>query len=182
MTASDGKVYQTRLFNEDGIYEITFLSKTEKAKEFRAWVRKTLKSLRKGNTKLVSMSEYQKMIVQTRQENVKVRKANLWLKLATNYDGAYRQVLESYATKELTGDHIIPLPAIGKKTYSATDIANILETTPNKIGILSNRHNLKTNEYGEWFYDNAKHCKGKQVTSFRYYDNAIPILRQLLTD
>lgn len=48
MSATDGKRYSTRIFTEDGIYEITMLSKTEKAKEFRAWVRKLLKSLRKG--------------------------------------------------------------------------------------------------------------------------------------
>ena len=41
-----GGVQDTRVFTEDGIYEVTLLSKTEKAKEFRAWVRKLLKSLR----------------------------------------------------------------------------------------------------------------------------------------
>ncbi|QJX64882.1 hypothetical protein HLK66_16405 [Niallia circulans] len=37
----------TRIFTEDGIYEVTMLSKTEKAKEFRQWVRQILKELRK---------------------------------------------------------------------------------------------------------------------------------------
>jgi len=36
-----------RLFSEDGIYEIAFLSKTAVAQMFRAWVRKILKELRK---------------------------------------------------------------------------------------------------------------------------------------
>lgn len=39
---------QTRLFTEDGIYEVTMLSRQPKAKEFRAWVRQVIKSLRKG--------------------------------------------------------------------------------------------------------------------------------------
>ena len=43
----------TRVFNEDGIYEVAFLAKTEKAKEFRSWVRKILKSLRKGELELL---------------------------------------------------------------------------------------------------------------------------------
>lgn len=47
MRATDGKQYETRLFTEDGIYEITMLSKTEKAKEFRTFVRKVIKSIRK---------------------------------------------------------------------------------------------------------------------------------------
>lgn len=48
----DGKQRNTRVFNEDGIYEVTFLANTEKAKEFRCWVRKILKSLRKGDIQL----------------------------------------------------------------------------------------------------------------------------------
>jgi|GEM_PF-2086632 len=48
LTSTDGKSYDTRVFNEDGIYEIAFLASTEKAKEFREWVRGVLKALRKG--------------------------------------------------------------------------------------------------------------------------------------
>ena len=44
---------ETRVFTEDGIYEVTMLAKTEKAKEFRTWVRKVLKGLRSGQLKLV---------------------------------------------------------------------------------------------------------------------------------
>lgn len=47
MVSTDGKQYETRLFTEEGIYEITMLSKTEKAKEFRTFVRKVIKSIRK---------------------------------------------------------------------------------------------------------------------------------------
>lgn len=48
LTTTDGKAYNTRLFTEDGIYEITMLSRTSKAKEFRAFVRKTIKDIRQG--------------------------------------------------------------------------------------------------------------------------------------
>lgn len=37
---------EMRLFSEDGVYEIAFLSKTAIAQMFRAWVRKILKDLR----------------------------------------------------------------------------------------------------------------------------------------
>lgn len=39
---------QTRVFTEDGIYEVTMLSRASMAKIFRSWVRKVLKSLRVG--------------------------------------------------------------------------------------------------------------------------------------
>jgi len=44
---------ETRIFTEDGIYEVAFLAKTEKAKEFRSWVRKILKCLRIGELELL---------------------------------------------------------------------------------------------------------------------------------
>ena len=47
LTTTDGKQYNTRLFTEDGIYEITMLSKTDKARQFRAFVREVIKSIRK---------------------------------------------------------------------------------------------------------------------------------------
>jgi prophage antirepressor-like protein len=43
----DGKERETRAFNEDGIYEVTFLSGQPKAKKFRAWLREVVKSIRK---------------------------------------------------------------------------------------------------------------------------------------
>lgn len=52
MQATDGKVYDTRVFTEDGIYEITMLSKQPKAMEFRRFVRGLLKGLRKGELQI----------------------------------------------------------------------------------------------------------------------------------
>ena len=75
LSATDGKQYNTRVFTEDGIYEVTMLSNQPKAKEFRAWIRKILKGLRKGSLKIVparrSLSETNtaaKIINQTLKE------------------------------------------------------------------------------------------------------------------
>lgn len=179
MRATDGKQYNTRIFTEDGIYEVTMLAKTEKAKEFRAWVRKLLKSLRKGDAKLVSMTEYQQMMMQTRAENAKIRKAQILTRLANQYDGTYKQVLNAHATKELTGEYLLPLPQLPDKTYSASELGAMLGVSANKIGTLANRHNLKTEQYGSWFNDKAKHCN-KEVQSFRYYPSVIPIIREFI--
>ena len=40
-------VQNTRLFTEDGIYEVIMLSKTDKARQFKTFVRETIKSIRK---------------------------------------------------------------------------------------------------------------------------------------
>lgn len=175
-----GGTQQTRIFTEDGIYEVTMLSKTEKAKEFRAWFRAILKSLRKGEAKLVNMTEYQRMMAQTRAENARIRKAQILTRLAEKYEGTtYQQVLNSYATKELTGEHLLPLPKLEAKTYTAKEIGEMLGITANMVGIITNRHNLKTEQYGKWFCDKAK-GHDKEVQSFRYYENIIPILEQII--
>lgn len=175
----DNKLRDTRVFTEDGIYEVTMLSKTEKAREFRAWVRKILKSLRKGESKLVSMTEYQKLMAQTRIENARIRKAQILTKLADQYDGTYKQVLQSYATKELTGEALIPLPRLEERLYTATEIGDILGISANKVGKLTNTHNLKTDEYGKWFHDKSRHSN-KEVESFKYNERIIPVLKGLI--
>ena len=180
MASTDGKKYDTRVFTEDGIYEITMLAKTEKAKEFRGWIRKVLKSLRSGKAKLVSMTDFQRMMAQTRSENAKIRKAQILTRLASQYDGTYRQVLNSYATKELTGEHLLPLPSLPDKTYSATELGQMLGVSANRIGIITNRYNLKTEKFGQWFNDKARSCD-KEVQSFRYYGAIIPTLKNIIS-
>lgn len=59
LSATDGKYYNTRIFTEDGIYEVTMLSKTEVGKKFRKVVRGIIKSLRKGENKIIQEQEWQ---------------------------------------------------------------------------------------------------------------------------
>ena len=87
MRATDGKQYNTRIFTEDGIYEVTMLSKTEKAKEFRTWVRKILKALRSGELKLVGTAkdeltklEIQKKRADAMYMNAQARTVNILMK------------------------------------------------------------------------------------------------------
>lgn len=54
LVSTDGKAYETRLFNEQGIYEVAFLSKTDVARKFRSWVRGVLTALRKRDIQLSS--------------------------------------------------------------------------------------------------------------------------------
>lgn len=59
MRGADEKQYDTRLFTEDGIYEVTFLASTDKAREFRNWVRGILKSLRTGEATIITKQNKQ---------------------------------------------------------------------------------------------------------------------------
>lgn len=55
LVSTDGKQYQTRLFTEYGIYEVTMLSKQPKASAFRDFAQDMLVGLRKGEIKLQSV-------------------------------------------------------------------------------------------------------------------------------
>lgn len=139
----------------------------------------TIEALMTGKAVIIPMTEYQKMMAETRIENVRTRKAQLLTKLADQYEGTFKQVLHSYATKELTGEHLLPLPTLPDKTYTATEIGERLGISANMVGILTNRHGLKIDKYGSWFNDKAK-GNDKEIQSFRYYENVLPVLEAII--
>lgn len=117
-----------------------------------------------------------------KKQDLVARRAELWMKLgeSTRIED-YRQICNSYAARELAGkdEFILPLPAVEKKSYTATEIGQMLGISANKVGKLANQHELKIDKYGKWFYDKSPYSK-KEVESFRYYDNVIDILKSYL--
>lgn len=55
----------------------------------------------------------------------------------------------------------------------------MLGISANQVGTLTNRNGLKTDQYGQWFKDKAKHSN-KEVNSFRYFDTIVPVLQTLV--
>lgn len=115
-----------------------------------------------------------------RLKNAKVREANVYLKIADKIEiPEYQQIMYSKATEVLSGQPLLPLPKAEHKTYTATEIGEMLGISANKVGRLANEYNLKTSEFGKFFYDKAKHSN-KQVETFRYYENVIPVIKKLI--
>ena len=179
-----GQSRNMTIINESGLYSLILSSKLPGAKEFKRWVTsEVIPSIRKtgGYTlKPKPMTEYQQMLADTRRRNARVQSARILTQLAKQYKGStYEQVLNAHATKELTGEFLLPLPKLEEKTYSATEIGELLGITANRVGLLTNRHGLKTEQYGQWFKDKSRYGN-KEVSSFRYFERVIPVLKDLL--
>lgn len=172
---------KTVIINESGLYSLILSSKLPGAKEFKRWVTsEVIPSIRKtGGYTLKPMTDYQKEQTRLKEENAHIRKAQILERLANQYEGTYRQILHAYATKELSGKFLLPLPKLEEKTYSANEIGQLLGITANRVGLLTNRYDLKTEQYGQWFKDKSRHSD-KEVSSFRYFERVIPVLQDLL--
>lgn len=134
-----------------------------------------------GKTKSKFDNSLKEKEIEARYNNSLVRKANALLKICNNpnLSKEYVQVLQSKAAEMVTGQLILPLPEVERKTYSATELGKMLGISANKVGSLANKHNLKTEEYGKLYHDKSKYSN-KEVESFRYYDNVIPVLEELI--
>lgn len=113
--------------------------------------------------------------------NAKTRMASMYYKLSNveTLSKEYKNILVSKASEVLSGQEIIPLPKLEQKTYTATELGKMFGVSKNKIGIITNKYNLKTKEYGEWYKDKAEYS-AKDVDTFRYYNTIIPKISEIL--
>lgn len=163
------------IINESGLYSLILSSKLPDAKRFKRWVTsEILPAIRRtGGYQTKPMTAYQR-------ETISLQKARLLNQIAANYHGTtYEQVLQAHATKELTGEYLLPLPSLQEKTYSAKEVGDVLGISAHQVGALANKHNMKDDEHGQWFKDKSPYTS-KEVSTFRYYEKAIDELRRIL--
>ena len=128
------------------------------------------------------MTDYQQMMAEKWERDHALQEARIYIGMAKRYRGTnWEQVLNAYATKSLSGQFLVPLPAAGERLLSAEEIGAKLCISANMVGRLTNQHHLKTEQYGEWFHDKARYSD-KQVPSFRYKECVVEKLREILKD
>lgn len=109
--------------------------------------------------------------------NARTRQAKLWKTLADESTGTYREICKVYAANILAGREVLPLPKPPEKLMTATELGEKTGLTAMNVGLLANKYNLKTAAFGQWVYDTLKN--GRQVESFRYYESAIPVIKEI---
>lgn len=121
--------------------------------------------------------------IEARYNNSLARRANVLLKIANSpeINPRYRQILQAQASAIVAGKPLLPLPELEQKTYSAEEIGEMLGISANAVGRLAKKHNLKTEQYGKWYHDKSRYS-AKEVETFRYYENVIPVLQEVLAD
>ena len=177
--SASGQNRNMTVINESGLYSLIPSSKLPTAKKFKRWVTsEVLPAIRKtGSYKTPKQSSDRDKAM---LKNAQARSAKLWLEIAKNTGiQTYKDVCNAYAAKELAGEDVLPLPKVQEKSYSATDIGEMLGVSKSRIGALANKNNMKCDEYGSWFHDKSPYS-GKEVEAFRYNSKAIEKFRALL--
>lgn len=171
------------LINESGLYSLILSSKLPRAKEFKHWVTsEVLPAIRKTGSYTAKESETQKQRATTMLMNARTRQAGLWLKIAQNTGiTEYKEICNAYAANTLADKEVFALPHVEQKTYTATEVGEQLGISAHRVGTIAKQNNLKTEQYGKWFYDKSKYS-AKQVETFRYNEAGVEAIRTALSN
>lgn len=184
MTPSKGGIQETKFIPEGDVYRLIIKSKLPVAEKFESWIfDEVLPEINRTGSyispaKSAHTSGYREKEATARLMNARSRQSKIWMQLAdTTSIKELKEVAQVYAANTLAGKEILALPEVKEKTYTATEIADMLGTSKNMIGRIATKYNLKTEAYGKMFYDKSPYSN-KEVETFRYYERAIDEFRK----
>ena len=188
LQGTDGKYYNTRVFTEDGIYEVTLLSDSEKGKIFRAWVRKLLKSLRKGETVNIATDHLKEIELQAKRDRATAMLLNAQNRMIKTLSSNTKDknlsqiaidVMGIKAVEQITGKNMNQYLPECEKLYSATEVGGMFGVSAMKIGKTANASGLKNDTYGKMVMSKSKHSS-KEVSQFLYNEKGVQALGKIL--
>jgi Rha family phage regulatory protein len=158
----NNKSYPEYLMNRDGF---TLLAMGFTGKEALQWKLKYIAAFNEMEQALNSkpVSALKAKEVEARLNNSRARVASTFLKVAQMTDiSEYKHICQQKAAEVLSGVPLLPMQSINENTLSADEVGRELGISGNMVGRIANQHNLKTAEYGKYFYDKSRRCQ-KQV-------------------
>ena len=183
---TDGGEQEVKVIPEGDVYRLIIRSKLPKAEEFERWVfDEVLPTIRKqgyytaDNNKndetKAKLLRAEAMVI-----NAKNRAFNTIMKSIDNkqLSPIAVQVFGLKGLESVFGVEVGNLLPKTEKTYSATEVGNMLGISAVKVGRLANANGLKTAEYGVYVMDKSKYST-KEVENFRYNDKGVKALQEL---
>lgn len=175
----NNKSYPEYLMNRDG-FSLLVMGFT--GKDALHWKMKYIAAFNEMEAKLNGkpISLLKEKEIEARLNNSRARIASEFRKIAEKTDiPEYKHICQQKAAEVLSGVPLLPMEEAKEITYSATEIGKMLGVSANKIGTIANKYNLKTPQYGKYFYSKSEYsCK--EVETFRYYECAIAKFREIL--
>ena len=174
-----GQKFPEYLMNRDG-FSLLVMGFT--GKDALHWKMKYIAAFNEMEAKLNGkpISLLKEKEIEARLNNSRARIASEFRKIAEKTDiPEYKHICQQKAAEVLSGVPLLPMEEAKEISYSATDIGKLLGVSANKIGTIANKYNLKTPQYGKYFYSKSEYsCK--EVETFRYYECAIAKFREIL--
>lgn len=171
---------QMNIISESGLYSLVLSSRKKEAKAFKRWVtHDVLPSIRKTGGYNASVSdEYKAKRLEIMAMNAKAR-------IMREQNKRLESLIKSGKAENLSLTAMLQLadtePPRTENTYTASQVAEMLGVSANKIGRIANANGLKCDEYGITVLDKAKNAD-KQVQSFRYNEKGVEKLKELLSE
>lgn len=172
---SRGRTYQEYWLDQD----LTMTLMMGYSIPLRHKVAKRWRQLETGEVLPQKSSSYLPEYRRARAIKMEVEAMTLALSYMPKLSDVARQTAMARAVNDAAGIELLPLPEVEEHLHTAGAIAEMLGVTAQKIGRISNKHNLKTEQYGKYVWDKAKHSN-KQVEAFRYNAEGIKALRHLI--
>ena len=125
--------------------------------------------------KHIGLAEYRK----ARAISMATKSAEVICNRFDNLSKPSQQVIFAKMVNSSVNEELIPLPILENKTFSASEVGDLLDVSSNMIGRIANKLNLKTEGYGIFVLDKSR-SSDKQVETFRYNEKAIDVIKNHL--
>lgn len=158
------------IVNEPGLYTLVLGSRKPEAKAFKRWItHEVIPSIRKTGSYRVPQAETAADVrAKAMLLNAKSRMLAAASKAVSNFNlsPVALETLGLTMIEEYAGVKTGYRPPV-EKTYTATELGQMLGVSANMIGRIAKEHGLKTEQYGITVLDRGRNSD-KQVPCFRY--------------